>query len=290
MQGWRINMEDSHTHILALPDDPNAAFFGVYDGHGGARIAQYAGMHLHKFITKRPEYEENKISDALQLGFMDMDTAMAEDDLLKDELAGSTAVVVLVKDKIIYCANVGDSRAIASVSGVVVPLSYDHKPNNELETKRIEAAGGWVMFNRVNGNLALSRALGDYIFKKNDQKKLDEQIVIAWPDIEEKPVTKDLEFIVLACDGIWDVMTNEEVVEFVRSRVGNGMEPEDICEDLMTRCLAPNGQMGGLGCDNMTVVIVCFLGDRTWKELQIQCSKPLVAESNSSNNSSTLSP
>jgi protein phosphatase 2C family protein 2/3 len=64
------------------------------------------------------------------------------------------------------------------VNGVVEPLSYDHKPNNELETKRIEAAGGWVMFNRVNGNLALSRALGDYIFKKNDQKKLDEQIVI----------------------------------------------------------------------------------------------------------------
>lgn len=64
------------------------------------------------------------------------------------------------------------------MSGVVEPLSFDHKPNNELETKRIEAAGGWVMFNRVNGNLALSRALGDYIFKKNDQKKLDEQIVI----------------------------------------------------------------------------------------------------------------
>ncbi|XP_022175018.1 probable protein phosphatase 2C T23F11.1 [Myzus persicae] len=291
MQGWRINMEDSHTHILALPDDPSAAFFGVYDGHGGARIAQYAGKHLHKFITKRPEYEENKISDALQLGFMDMDTAMAEDEVLKDELAGSTAVVVLLKDKKMYCANVGDSRAIASVSGVVEPLSYDHKPNNELETKRIEAAGGWVMFNRVNGNLALSRALGDYIFKKNDQKKLDEQIVIAWPDIEVKPVTKDLEFIVLACDGIWDVMTNEEVVEFVRFRVSNGMEPEDICEDLMTRCLAPNGQMGGLGCDNMTVVIVCFLGEgRTWKELQVQCSKPSAAESNSPNSSPTSSP
>ncbi|XP_050434755.1 probable protein phosphatase 2C T23F11.1 [Adelges cooleyi] len=290
MQGWRINMEDSHTHILALPDDPSAAFFGVYDGHGGARIAQYAGKHLHKFITKRPEYQENKISEALQLGFMDMDTAMAEDELLKDELAGSTAVVVLLKDNTLYCANVGDSRAIASVKGVVEPLSYDHKPNNEVETKRIEAAGGWVMFNRVNGNLALSRALGDYIFKKNDQKKLDEQIVIAWPDIEVKPVTSDLEFIVLACDGIWDVMTNEEVVEFVRFRVSNGMEPEDICEDLMTRCLAPNGQMGGLGCDNMTVVIVCFLGDRTWKELQVRCSTPITEKPSSPKDSPTLSP
>lgn len=82
----------------------------------------------------------------------------------------------------------------------------------------------------------------------------------------------------------------KEVVEFVRIRVSTGMEPEDICEDLMTRCLAPNGQMGGLGCDNMTVVIVCFLGDRTWKELQIQCSKPSAAKSNSPNDSPTLSP
>lgn len=75
----------------------------------------------------------------------------------------------------------------------------------------------------------------------------------------------------------------------MRFRVSNGMEPEDICEDLMTRCLAPNGQMGGLGCDNMTVVIVCFLGERTWKELQTQCSKTPVSKSNSPNNSAKLS-
>lgn len=67
MQGWRINMEDSHTHILALPDDPKAAFFAVYDGHGGATVAQYAGKHLHKFILKRPEYNENDIEKALKL-------------------------------------------------------------------------------------------------------------------------------------------------------------------------------------------------------------------------------
>jgi len=65
MQGWRINMEDSHTHILSLPDDPGAAFFAVYDGHGGATVAQYAGKHLHKFVLKRPEYNDN-IEQALQ--------------------------------------------------------------------------------------------------------------------------------------------------------------------------------------------------------------------------------
>lgn len=73
--------------------------------------------------------------------------------------------------------NVGDSRAVACVAGVAVPLSYDHKPANEGEAKRIVAAGGWVEFNRVNGNLALSRALGDFAFKKNEQKSAEEQIV-----------------------------------------------------------------------------------------------------------------
>ena len=61
MQGWRNNMEDSHTHILSLPDDPGTAFFAVFDGHGGAKVAEYAGKHLHKYIIKRPEYKEGKI-------------------------------------------------------------------------------------------------------------------------------------------------------------------------------------------------------------------------------------
>ena len=73
--------------------------------------------------------------------------------------------------------NVGDSRAISSVRGCVDSLSQDHKPNNEGESRRIVADGGWVQLNRVNGNLALSRALGDFIFKKNDNKRAEEQIV-----------------------------------------------------------------------------------------------------------------
>lgn len=59
MQGWRLHMEDSHTHILSLPDDPGTSFFAVYDGHGGENIAQFAGRHLHKYITKQPEYRTN---------------------------------------------------------------------------------------------------------------------------------------------------------------------------------------------------------------------------------------
>lgn len=272
MQGWRINMEDSHTHILSLPDDPGTAFFGVYDGHGGAKVAQYAGKHLHKYILKRPEYKEGKIEEALRQGFLDVDTAMLQEESLKDELAGTTAVAIILKDNKLYCANVGDSRAIASVGGHVEVLSLDHKPGNDAEIKRIQAAGGWVEFNRVNGNLALSRALGDFVFKKNEKKKAEEQIVTAYPDVEVREITPDWEFLVIACDGIWDVMTNEEVIEFVRLRIGTGMDPEDICEDLMTRCLAPDCQMGGLGCDNMTVVLVCFLHAKPYEELVVRCA------------------
>lgn len=124
--------------------------------------------------------------------------------------------------------NVGDSRAIASVRGTVQQLSFDHKPNNELETKRIIAAGGWVEFNRVNGNLALSRALGDFVFKKNEKKKAEEQIVTAYPDVEVRELTDDHEFIVMACDGIWDVLSNEEVLEFVRNRIAQKISPEIV--------------------------------------------------------------
>lgn len=88
-------------------------------------------------------------------------------------------------------------------------LSYDHKPNNEKELKRICEGGGFVEYNRVNGNLALSRALGDFVFKRNPDKIPEEQIVTAYPDIEERDITEDWEFAVLACDGIWDVMQNE---------------------------------------------------------------------------------
>ena len=126
----------------------------------------------------------------------------------------------------------GDSRSIASVRGRVQNLSYDHKPNNELESKRIIAAGGWVEFNRVNGNLALSRALGDLVFKKNETKKAEEQIVTAFPDVDIdvdiKELTSDHEFIVSACDGIWDVLTNEKVIDFVRNRIVQQIAPEIV--------------------------------------------------------------
>jgi|UniRef100_A0AC35GMB1 protein phosphatase 2C family protein 2/3 len=275
MQGWRMTMEDAHTHLLALPDDENASFFAVYDGHGGAKVSEYAGVHLHKKIVNNKFYKEDKISEAIQHGFLDLDKQMVNDDDIKQEMSGTTAVTVLIKNNIVYCGNVGDSRAVSCINGVAMPLSFDHKPGNEDEQKRIHDAGGWVEYNRVNGNLALSRALGDFIYKRNDAKLAKDQIVTAYPDIFSCELNKDVEFLVIACDGIWDCMTNEEVVEFCRERLQKRMEPEAICEELLDKCLSPDCGFPGFGCDNMTVILVlCLLGD-TMEEFYTRVSRTI---------------
>lgn len=217
MQGWRVHMEDSHTHILSLPDDEEAAFFAVYDGHGGANVAQYAGQNLHKLIVNRPEYKDNDIKTAIKMAFLEIDDAMLADESMQDQMAGSTAVICLIKNNHLYCANAGDSRMIACINGKLDLLSFDHKPNNTEELKRIRDGGGYVEYNRVNGNLALSRALGDFVFKRNKNKMPEEQIVTANPDVQERDITDDWEFAVLACDGIWDVLSNEVLNDCVHT-------------------------------------------------------------------------
>ncbi|XP_058119076.1 probable protein phosphatase 2C T23F11.1 [Anopheles ziemanni] len=275
MQGWRMHMEDSHTHILSLPDDPGTAFFAVYDGHGGAKVAEYAGKHLHKYITRRPEYGED-LKQALQRGFLDLDEAMLNNEALKEQMSGSTAVAVVIKDNRLYCANAGDSRAIACVNGRLDVLSFDHKPTNVSEMKRIHNAGGYVEYNRVNGYLALSRALGDFGLKRNQEKKPEEQMVTAYPDVEEREVDERWDFLVIACDGIWDVLSSQSVLEFVQDKLAQGMYPQQICENLMERCLAPDCQMGGIGGDNMTVIIVCFLHGQPFEQLIGRCKEAVA--------------
>jgi len=267
-------MEDAHCHILSLgPEDPSASYYAVFDGHGGAKVAHYCANNLHRYVLRRQEYQQGDVETALKEGFLDCDQAMRVEESLKDEMAGSTAITVLMQGNKLWCANAGDSRSIAGVAGEAKALSYDHKPVDPKERARIEGAGGFVEFNRVNGNLALSRAMGDFVFKMNDKLSASEQIVTCYPDVETAEVSDDWDFLLLACDGIWDVLSNQEVSDFVLSRLGQGLEPEDVCEELMTRCLSPDCQMGGLGCDNMTCVLVVFLHGQSYQTVVERCAR-----------------
>ncbi|USP76529.1 hypothetical protein yc1106_03803 [Curvularia clavata] len=271
MQGWRISMEDAHAAVLdfnaedtkGTPTDKRLAFFGVYDGHGGDKVALYAGEQLHKIVAKQEAFKQGDIKKALQDGFLATDREILSDPKYEEEVSGCTASVgVVTKDKI-YVANAGDSRTVLGVKGRAKPLSFDHKPQNEAEKARIQAAGGFVDFGRVNGNLALSRAIGDFEFKKSADLPPEQQIVTAYPDVEIHDINQDDEFLIVACDGIWDCQSSQAVVEFVRRGIVAKQDLASICENMMDNCLASNSDTGGVGCDNMTMIIVGLLQGRT---------------------------
>ena len=134
-------------------------------------------------------------------------------------MAGCTATSVLITPTEIICANAGDSRTVLSRGGKCVELSYDHKPDNPDERKRIYSANCFVEDGRVNGMLALSRALGDFEYKNAKHMRAKEQAVTAFPDIKVVPNNAQVDFILLACDGLWDVMSSEEAVEWVHKNI-----------------------------------------------------------------------
>ncbi|KAI8896024.1 phosphatase 2C-like domain-containing protein [Globomyces pollinis-pini] len=274
MQGWRITMEDAHTTILNMLDKPDdhLAFFAVFDGHGGAAAAKYAGLNLHENIIQSKEFKEKQYKEALRVAFLKTDENLRSDPNFL-EASGCTAVATLITDDDqILCANAGDSRAVLCNGGTAVPLSFDHKPSNAMEYNRIIAGGGFVEFGRVNGNLALSRAIGDFEFKSNLQLPPEQQVVTCNPEITVREAHPDDEFFVVACDGIWDCMTNQQVCDFVCQRIAQGQSLSQICEAMTDNCLAKEA-MAGLGCDNMTVVICAILKGQSEEEWKNKISK-----------------
>jgi protein phosphatase 1G len=278
VQGWRVYQEDAHIAIINF--DSNSSLFAVFDGHNGPEVALYASKHLPQIILNNKQYKEGNIELALQEVFLTFDESLLLKEV-NDELknirqtvigdtisqtekpgitSGSTALVILIKNDIIYVANVGDSRCVLSRNGKALSLSYDHKPEDCQERRRIERCGGRVVQGRINCGLNLSRAFGDHQYKRNKNLPLREQMVIALPQIKVKQIKfKKDEFIVIACDGIWNCMSNQKVVDFIRKRIKAKQNLSKICEDLNSHCLSPvrpiDGRTGG---DNMTVIIVKF--------------------------------
>jgi len=173
---------------------------------------------------------------------------------------GCTACVVAIHDGKIYCANSGDSRAVLCKKGVAYPLSNDHKPELPGEISRIEKAGGWVSEGRVKGNLNLSRSLGDLEYKQNKKLPPEDQMITAFPEFIVENFTDDCDFMIIGCDGVWDCKTNQEACDYVTERLKkNTGKLSKIIEELLDDIVAPDIYTEtGVGCDNMTCVIVQF--------------------------------
>ncbi|KAJ0005242.1 hypothetical protein NQD34_011456 [Periophthalmus magnuspinnatus] len=273
MQGWRVEMEDAHTAVLGLPAPSmkDWSFFAVYDGHAGSKVANYCSKHLLEHIIGASfgQQSDGTSSDptavvppsveavkaGIRTGFLKIDEHMRSFSDLRNGMdrSGSTAVGILVSPDHFFFLNCGDSRAVLYRNSNVCFSTLDHKPGNPREKERIQNAGGTVMIQRVNGSLAVSRALGDYDYKNVDGKGPTEQLVSPEPEVFEMVRAPEQDqFVILACDGIWDVMSNEDLCVFVKSRLEVTNDLERVCNEVVDTCL----HMGSR--DNMSVVLVCL--------------------------------
>lgn len=263
-------MEDSH--ISEPTFDENSSLFAVFDGHGGPEVAKFCSKHFPPTLKANKNYAEGKYSIALEETFLKMDEMLLSDDgpsLLKEfradgdvnnTFAGCTANVVLMVNNVAYVANAGDSRAVIYTNGGdVVPLSTDHKPDVEVEKKRIHNAGGYVSDGRVNDNLNLTRAIGDLEYKKNPALKPEEQIISAFPDVVQYEITNKDKYMLIGCDGIWETLNAKDIFSIADQRIKNNPDVKlsIVVEELLDRLIAKE-TIEGLGCDNMSAILIQF--------------------------------
>ncbi|KAL5580708.1 hypothetical protein UlMin_013150 [Ulmus minor] len=227
-RGRREAMEDRFTATLNLQGDSKQAFFGVFDGHGGAKAAEFAADNLDKNIVDEVvrRDDDDNIEEAVKHGYLKTDS-----DFLKEDFrGGSCCVTALIRNGNLVVSNAGDCRAVMSRGGAAEALTSDHRPSREDERDRIENLGGYVdlchgMW-RIQGSLAVSRGVGDRHLK---------QFVIAEPETKVLRIQPEHEFLILASDGLWDKVNNQEAVDIVRPMCVGVNKPEALfaCKKLV---------------------------------------------------------
>ena len=268
IQGWRASMEDAHFHHVSLPANEaagtpafeNISFFAVFDGHAGSATSTFAA---EESLTQLQQMEEYKglagaedqaavLKVCLEKLFPKLDEVIKTNpEHLACSMSGSTAISVMITPQSLIFANCGDSRALLVRNNAVKFFTKDHKPVDPEEERRVINAGGCVRMRRVNGDLAVSRALGDFSFKKNERLPPAQQMVSSVPDVTVVPRDNEGDqFVLLACDGVWDVMSNDEVCEFVLSKMKIGYSLRQVCKALVHNCLRSR--------DNVSVLIVAL--------------------------------
>jgi protein phosphatase 2C family protein 2/3 len=210
-QGQRRSMEDAAAfEILSHPCAPVPTHFaGIYDGHNGSTTADLAAKHVHEVMQQSPHFATNvgaSLVDALRA----VDIAMLEQSAAQS--SGSTACIACVRGNELTVANLGDCRAVLATSdGRSLPLSRDHKPSCEHERTRIEKSGGAAAFGRIDG-LSVSRGVGDFNFKSQANVYGGGGELSNVADILTLPITDDCTCVIIASDGLWDKVSNQEAV------------------------------------------------------------------------------
>lgn len=310
MQGYRMSMEDAHD--VRVAEDESLAVFGVFDGHGGKDIADLLADKLVAAVFRRLNgmlradraQPLSALLQTLRDCFFEVDSGLPE---LSAANCGSTATVAtLVAGRYIVVANTGDLRVILSLpGGVPKTLSFDHKPSTMGERVRIENSGGFVVNARVNEILALSRAFGDFKFKmpwlqlaapgrnnsylEQNRAHVRDALVPLPPELFQVSVEPDVmvydlrelpapEFMVLACDGIWDCYTNDQLLALIRAKLRDGWSLHHITEYVLNDCISMASSITGVGFDNMTLMIVALHPTSSYDEWADAMERRVAAE------------
>lgn len=288
MQGYRVDMEDAHNIILncrqfaaanreidnnplqstheinpyppvdqpnQATEPPEFAFFGVYDGHCGPACSQWLCRDLPVRIGSLDDPFD---TEAVRKAVMASDDTFCEHQAVRQH--GSTACFAVVQPQTVeqgqqrkykvLVSNVGDSRTlIVGIDGKIRFVTEDHKPENEAESRRIRNAGGTVSFDRVNGQLAMSRAMGDYCYKGKVGLASNAQQVISEPDVTVMECVAG-EKIVVVCDGLLERASNEQLIEFVESSLNDKSDPAALACDMLEWSLGRGSK------DNMTAMVI----------------------------------
>lgn len=244
-RGRKEVMEDRYSAVLGLQGDQKQAIFGVFDGHGGTSAAEFAAENLDKNIINELEtsVDDGQIEEAVKGGYMATDS-----EFLKKEVRGGTcSVTALIMKGNLVVSNAGDCRAVVSRGGAAESLTSDHRPGREDEKERIEKQGGFVEHRngvwRVLGSLAVSRSIGDRYLK---------QWITAEPETKVIRLEPEYEFLILASDGLWDKVSNQEAIDIARPLCVDVGKPQPL---LACRKLVDLSASRG-SADDISVMII----------------------------------
>ncbi|KAJ7567616.1 hypothetical protein O6H91_02G155700 [Diphasiastrum complanatum] len=239
----RHAMEDYLVAEFRHVNDHELGLYAIYDGHLGHNVPDYLQQYLFDNILNEPGFWTDP-KKAIMKAYRRTDQVILEKAPVLG-IGGSTAVTaILIDGQQLLVANVGDSRAVLCQDGVAIQLSVDHEPNKPSERGNIERKGGFVTnmpgdVPRVDGQLAVARAFGDKSLKEH---------LSADPDMQEVLIDSSAEFLILASDGLWKVMDNQEAIDLVRKLT----DPQVAAKLLMDEALARNSK------DDISCIVIQF--------------------------------
>lgn len=258
MDDEHIQIDDLASHLgLVFKSPTPCAFYAVFDGHGGPDAAYFVKRNAMRLFFEDSNLLLSHDSDALFLkkleeshrkAFLLADNALANEASVSSS-CGTTALTALILGNHLMVANAGDCRAVLCRRGVAVDLSQDHRASYLPEKRRVEELGGFIEDGYLNGYLSVTRALGDWDLKLPLGSASP---LIADPDVLQVPLTGDDEFLVIGCDGIWDVLSSQQAVSLVRRGLRRHDDPQQCARELVKEALRLHTS------DNLTVIVVCL--------------------------------